>query len=423
MASSTAFLACIAIISMLVAGSSVEAQTNSTQAIDERETIKQLLKRVADLESRIRELESKQSNAATSSSSSAAGAPVAGRPEPDSSTDQHSKSDMGAVHAGSPTLQIRGFADVGYHARDLKGETNSFGLGQLDLFVTSRISDRLTVLGELVLEANDENAFGFEIERLVLQYDHSDYFNLAIGRYHTSIGYYNTAYHHGTWFQTAAGRPFLFQFEDEGGVLPIHNVGLSANGRIPSGSLGLHYVAELGNGRASRSRFVEPVQNVVDENNGKAFNVGMFVRPDWLQGFQAGLSYYRDNLTPDSLPNFRESILAGHAVFQGTRLELLNEALVIRHRPAGQHTIFNTAGFYSQASWRIGQVRPYFRYEYINAPDGDPFLNDVGRRTGPLFGLRYDLSEFAAFKTQYERTMRRSLDPINGLTLQMAFTF
>jgi len=36
-------------------------------------------------------------------------------------------------------------------------------------------------------------------------------------RYHTAIGYYNTAYHHSTWFQTTTGRPFLFEFEDKGG--------------------------------------------------------------------------------------------------------------------------------------------------------------------------------------------------------------
>ena len=96
-----------------------------------------------------------------------------------------------------------------------------------------------------------------------------------MGRYHTSIGYYNTAYHHGKWFQTAVGRPFLFRFEDEGGILPIHNVGVSVQGRIPSGKLGLNYVAEMGNGRTSRSLDLSPVQNVVSEKNGKSINLAL----------------------------------------------------------------------------------------------------------------------------------------------------
>src|SRR5207247_10157642 len=53
--------------------------------------------------------------------------------------------------------------------------------------------------------------------------------------------------------QTTIDRPFIFAFEDEGGILPVHNVGLSASGQIPSGRLGLRYIAEIGNGRTSRS--------------------------------------------------------------------------------------------------------------------------------------------------------------------------
>jgi hypothetical protein len=52
--------------------------------------------------------------------------------------------------------------------------------------------------------------------------------NVVVGRFHSAIGYSNTAYHHGTWLQTTTGRPLLFQFEDQGGILPIHNVRLTA---------------------------------------------------------------------------------------------------------------------------------------------------------------------------------------------------
>src|ERR1700693_1282608 len=47
------------------------------------------------------------------------------------------------------------------------------------------------------------------------------------------------------------GRCF-FKLRIGAGILPIHNVGVEAFGRIPSGRWGLHYVAEVGNGRASR---------------------------------------------------------------------------------------------------------------------------------------------------------------------------
>ena len=87
----------------------------------------------------------------------------------------------------------------------------------------------------------------------MLSYSPNDFFSASVGRYHTGIGYYNTAYHHGTWFQTATGRPLIFAIDGDIGVIPIHTLGVSATGAIPSGSLGLHYVAEFGSGRAGQS--------------------------------------------------------------------------------------------------------------------------------------------------------------------------
>ena len=83
-----------------------------------------------------------------------------------------------------------------------------------------------------------------------MNYHASPYFNFGVGRFHTSIGYYNTAFHQGEWFQTAIGRPFMYQFDDTGGPLPLQEVGVSTSGILPSGKLGLHYVVEAGNGRA-----------------------------------------------------------------------------------------------------------------------------------------------------------------------------
>src|SRR5262249_45418696 len=154
------------------------------------------------------------------------------------------------------------------------------------------------------------NEFGIELERLLLNYHHSDFFNVGFGRYHTAIGFYNTAYHHSSWMQTTVDRPFLFEFEDGGGVLPIHNVGITINGRIPSGPLGLHYTAEVGNGRAARTQLgQDPVQNVSDENNGKSFNLALLARPEAIRGFEIGASGYHDNLTLLGGPNVDEVIL------------------------------------------------------------------------------------------------------------------
>jgi hypothetical protein len=331
-------------------------------------------------------------------------------------------------------LRIRGFGDINFHGDTLKGDTTSFTLGQLNLFVTSDMSEKFKFLSEIVFEAGpdniygrprgDANSFGVDVERMLVQYSYNDYFNLSAGRYHTAIGYYNTAYHHSTWFQTATGRPFLFSFEDQGGILPIHTVGVSASGLIPSGALGLHYVAEVGNGRESRDPLAEePVQNISDDQNRKAFNLALFARPEAFRGLQAGFSVYRNVLAPAEAPRVGQTILAAHAVYIRSNFEWLNEALVVRDAPLGQSHVFHTPGFYTQVSKRFGAYRPYFRYQYVNGSDNEPIFPDVGRRQGPSAGIRYDASESVALKLQYDYTTIRNQEAINALALQVGFTF
>ncbi|HJR09573.1 MAG TPA: hypothetical protein VJ842_20095 [Pyrinomonadaceae bacterium] len=407
------------------------AQQDATQkptavaaAQGDQEQLQQLLKRIEDLEGQVREL---RANAAANTQTPAA-----------VTTPQVSEADVAAVqeeqaqavlggheHEGSttgPRLKIQGFADINLRASNQKGTTNAFSLGQLDLFITSQLSEKFSVVSELILDAKRDNSFEFEIHRLLLRYAMNDYLNLSAGRYHTGIGYYNTAFHHGSYFATAANRPFLFAFESQGGVLPLHNVGVSATGRIPSGKLGLHYVAEVGNGRSVRSTVDRAVQTAFDENNGKSYNLGLNARPDWLPGLQTGVSFYHDRLTPTTAPNIDQRIMAAHVVYQSPRYEWLNEALFIRHKPTAGVTTY-TPGFYTQFARRFGKAQPYFRYQYVNALARDLLLRDIGRRNGPSFGLRYDMTNYAAFKAQYDRTERRGLSALDELIMQLAFTF
>lgn len=409
-------------------------------------TVQMLLHRIEQLEARVAELEAaKQVSApaaASIASSPVPASPARSKASEESSAQSESEGEqqMGTgleperMDFSKTLLRIRGFGDINFHGDTLKGDTTSFTLGQLNLFVTSDMSEKFKFLSEIVFEAGPDNiygrprgeanSFGVDVERMLVQYSYNDYFNLSAGRYHTAIGYYNTAYHHSTWFQTATGRPFLFSFEDQGGILPIHTVGVSASGLIPSGALGLHYVAEVGNGRESRNPIAEePVQNIVDDQNHKAFNLALFARPEAVRGLQAGFSVYRNVLTPAEAPRVGQTILAGHVVYIRSNFEWLNEALVVRDAPLGQSHIFQTPGFYTQISKRFGSYRPYFRYQYVNGSDNEPIFPDVGRRQGPSAGIRYDASESVALKLQYDYTTIRNQEAINALALQVGFTF
>ncbi len=403
--------------------------SGAQQAADsarDHEIIRHLLERVQQLEAEVKDL--REHRAAGASPTTAASAQAAPSPQAAGSATPAQGQAMGMMATQTQPddyarMHLRGFSDVDYHATDNHLDTNTFGFGQFNLFITSRLSDKLSFLAETVLEADTHNSVGVDLERVLLQYSPSDYFNVSFGRYHTAIGWYNTAYHHSTWMQTAVGRPFLFEFEDKGGILPIHNVGISATGKIPSDGLGLRYVAEIGNGRAARSPLDEPVQNIQDENNGKAVNFALLARPDGLPGFEAGFSVYHDNLTPAGSPNISQTIMAAHAVYQSPVFEWLNEALVLRNSIAGTGTVLHTPAFYTQLSRKFGAVRPYFRFQYMNVPPNDPLYKDVGLLYGPSFGMRWDFSEFAAFKLQYDRNERRNLAGFNGISTQLSFTF
>jgi hypothetical protein len=151
----------------------------------------------------------------------------------------------------------------------------------------------------------------------------------------------------------------------------------------------------------------------VDENGHKAFNAAIFARPEAIPGLQTGFSLYRDVLSVSESPKVHETITAAYAVLTRPRFEWLNEALLIRHAPVGQH-VYETPAFYSQISERFGIYRPYFRYQYINASSHEPVFPQVGLRTGPSIGMRFDATESIAFKLQYDYAFLRRQGPIDG---------
>jgi len=458
------YLFLLPVLGMLLNADVLRAQSSENGTTDQQ-TIKLLMERIDKLEARVQQLEAVQHAPIAVSSrkevTSPQTAPASG--PADASHQQPSTQTQAAPgaqttspqeHEAEPAehaeaermdlsktlLRIRGFGDVTLHGDNyhppaslqLPPDHTAFTLGQLNLFVTSDISDKFKFLSEVVFEAGPDNiygrqrgvanTFGVDVERYLLTYSSNDYFSISAGRYHTAIGYYNTAFHHSTWLQTTTGRPLLFAFEDQGGILPIHNVGVEAYGRIPSGSLGLHYIAEVGNGRESRNPIQEePVQNIITDKNHKAFNVALFARPTKIPGLQFGFSAYRDLLLPANQP-VGETILATHAVFSTNNFEWLNEALVIRHTPVGGR-LFDTPAWYSQISRRWGSYRPYFRYQYINASSNEPIFPDISLRAGPQAGLRYDASESVALKLQYDYTALRNQRAVQGLEAQVGFTF
>lgn len=402
---------------------SLFAQQSSSTASDDHQLVMQLLQRVSELEAEVSRLKgAAQTPAAPPLVSALPEAPPVAAPSTSSAPGGMPGMSLPDV-AG---LQFRGFSDFGFTDSDQKGAHSTFYTGAFNLFMTSRLSDQFSALGEMLIEFDPSNGVHLDLERAEFHYTPSDYFNLTAGRFHTAIGYYNTTYHHASWLLPTVNRPFLFAFEDQGGILPTHNVGLSATGAIPSGPLGLHYIAEIGNGRASiNSTAAASVQVQQDDNSRKSWNFAGFSRPSALPGFQLGFSVYGDRLYPTALPKIAETIWDGYVTYHPSGFEFTTEVLEMRHSLENSNVVFHIPGFYSLISKDVGRgVKPYFSWDYLNVAKNEPLYGtSIGLHHGPTTGVRYDFTDFAAFKLEYYRLMRRAVPEVNGFRADVAFTF
>jgi hypothetical protein len=417
------FASLLALLVYAVAGYSQQPADPGSQQLIER-----LLQRIDELEVRVKTMEDERVEASTPRSavgaivSPPAAPAVSSAPEslPAASAADQATIDAAMQEAGGSgvpaahhfgLLQIRGFSDFsfGRPVEDnlppggLASSANSFSLGDLSLFITSQLTSKLSFYSELLFTSDFTNDFNAEIDRMLLQYRVNDYFAAGIGKFNTAIGYYTNAFHRASFFQTTTGRPFMYSDEDSAGILPIHSIGLTTTGKLPSGKLGLHWVAEIANGRASNPDAV-PVQNFFDESSRKAVNFALYAKPDALPGLEAGFSAYDDTLYPAGFVRTGELILSAHAVYVRPRWEFLNEAVMMDHSPEGQDRTFRSLMGYTQLSHKMGVIRPFLRYEYQNVPVDDPIFGATGLRRGGSAGIRYDFGEFAAFKLQLGRT-------------------
>jgi hypothetical protein len=332
-----------------------------------------------------------------------------------------------AAEAAPPRTVVRIFGDIDWRSRR-DDVPSTFVLGQIDVFLTSELAPNLSVLAETVLESpkNGDEQIA-EVERFQLQYSPVDAFTVSVGRMHTMLGFWNQAYHHGAWLQTTAFRPEIYRFEDDdgGGLLPVHEVGVRLSGAASIRPLRFEYAASLVNGRASDPSRVLTFQ---DENGAKAVHLWAGISPRGLPHLQFGGAAVFDTIPPDSAgvrpAPLDEKIWGGFVVFQGSRLEVLAEVFAIHHRDKVTSVEWKSRGLYAQGAWEFGRWKPYYRYDWVDRDEGDPYypegLQDVDKHT---IGLRVDPWSRVALKVEASRARFAGGEPFNAAAIQAAFTF
>jgi hypothetical protein len=314
---------------------------------------------------------------------------------------------------------VRGFSDLTFASRDPRGADDGFRLGQFILHFSSALSPRVSFIGETSFTAQS-SGFNLEVERAVIKYSYNDYLKVSFGRYHTPIGFWNTAYHHGLWLQTTVSRPEMVQFG--GRLQPVHFVGLLVEGAIPSGPIGLGYGGGVGNGRGLN---IARAGDAGDVNGHRAWLANVQSRPPAVPGFQIGASVYGDTVTTGG-PEVSERIASAHVAWTHERPELIAEYANVRHALRAGDGV-STHAFYIQSAYRLPQLnevlKPYYRFERIDTPAVDPIL-DTRDLFSHTIGLRYDISHYAALKGEFRRARDRRGNPwANAFLAQTSFVF
>lgn len=331
-----------------------------------------------------------------------------------------SMAQISSAPATSPDLGIplHAFADVGYeHSTQQRtdGRRGGFVIGNLDLYLTPSIGDRIKTVAELVFEVTDEGGLATDLERLQLGYTVSDALTVWMGRFHTPYGYWNAAFHHGAQIQTAVTRPRFIDFEDKGGILPSHAVGIWANGSTRAGSGKIHYDAYVANG----NQIVDGVLDFNahrDDNNDKMLggNLGYQFGRGALEGLTLGVHGMRQEVASRdaagaAVAQTRLGLSGAYLYYEANEWEAIGEYYRFRNKDlsGGTGTHASWAGFMQIGRTFADLWTPFYRWEKASLDTTDNYFAtmDSGRPySRHTFGLRYNLNAKAALKFEANRT-------------------
>lgn len=339
-------------------------------------------------------------------------------------------------------LAMHGFADVGWAVAG-KGHDSGVRTGALDFYLTPQFGDRVKALIELNVETGGDGHVGVDLERVQVGYTLGQTSTLWVGRFHTPYGYWNTAFHHGAQLQTAVARPRFLEFEDAGGILPAHSVGIWLNGtrKLSAGRVG--YDVYVSN--APTIQMADPAQagsGTLDPGlkgaGGRSASIGGNLSLEFkgaAEGLRVGLHALSAKVfdTATAAAATRLQMLGAWVVYNENDWELMAEQYSFHNREltgglVGSHGSHRSNAGYVQLGRQFGLFTPYARFERTALSQVDPYFaqQEAGQSyKRSALGLRYDVNpttalKFEAMSTQYTDRVVNSFSELRG---QLAVRF
>ena len=334
-------------------------------------------------------------------------------------------------------LPVHGFADVqaATSSRQDPLRLRGFNAGTRDLYLTPQLGDRVRSLVEIAFEYDPAGRGSqADMERLQLGYSVNDALTLWMGRFHTPFGLWNTYFHHGANLQTSIYRPQFLDFEDRGGIIPAHSVGIWASGKTPAGPGKLTYDAYLSNGPSIRDRSLD-FNPFTDDTANKmvGFNLG-YQLAGALHGLSVGVHGFASeakSFTPSdvALNTTRLRMAGAYGGYDNDDWEAFAEYYSffdINNSDGSRHR--SNVGFVHLGR-TFGSFTPYVRYERASIDAQDDYFNAqlTGRSyTRGVLGARYTLDARSSLKFEFSATVEPALnqrDEFGGIVFAPSISY
>jgi hypothetical protein len=329
-----------------------------------------------------------------------------------------------------PITQINGFGHFQFTYSKDQAAASYFSIGEHDLFVTSKIKNNISFLGEYVFRFSGTNYLP-SIERSLVKFNYKGNHSLIAGKVHTPVNYWNDVYHHGRLFFPTIERPQAFSY-----IIPLHTLGIQFQGQN-LGKINFGYDVVLGNGISST--------DIKQKDVNFSVTASAHIKP--TDNMRIGLSYYRDYL-----PNNESGTHSGHVnatdhysgelykgemffnlsclsfAYFGNKLEFLSESSinVTRTDTLGQANNYST---FLYAGWRIKEKYvPYIFADYLNVANNDLYTYQLNVSKFGI-GYKHEFSPYICLKTQLEYqnythdTDNHQVHNNLGIKVQLAYGF
>ncbi len=281
---------------------------------------------------------------------------------------------------------------------------------------------RLRFLAE-VLSSTDEP---IDVERVQLGWLLNPDTTVWLGRHHSPLGYWNTQFHHGAYLQTAISRPSISEFDDHGGVLPMHVTGLLVEGLHNLGAAGLAYTVSFGAGPMLGEDELEAL-DLLHSNEGThqpSTTLRLAYRPDALAHTEFGL-FINHTLIPSergTLRQVRQSLAGLFGNWEIDALRFIGEFYTVRTTLKGDapsQGLFSNANVQAEYAlspdWTL-----YGRVERTFGAADDAYLLEfphfaLDRDT---IGVRFELGAKQAVKLEFSSAQLHDDHHYDQLSLQ-----